>query len=140
MMRCYDESILDRSRLRLPTTAAGVARQGTCGNYATAGLSEKTRKRGGRRVKRQRELWKGRRKVIMVGTLNIETMAGKEKELADMMERRNVDKLCLQETKWKGSKTRNIGGGCKLSYNGADGRRNKIGLVVREKLIEVSWR
>ena len=31
--------------------------------------------------------------------------------------------LCLQETKWKGSKARNIGGGCKLLYNGADGRK-----------------
>ena len=30
-----------------------------------------------------------------------------------MIERRNVDILCLQETKWKGSKARNIGGGCK---------------------------
>ena len=53
-----------------------------------------------------------------------------------MMERRNVDISCLQETKWKGSNTRNIGGGCKLFYNGADGRKNGIGLVVREKLAE----
>ena len=43
------------------------------------------------------------------------------------MERRNVDILCLQETKWKGSKARNIGGGCKLFYNGSDGRRNRVG-------------
>ena len=40
-----------------------------------------------------------------------------------MMERRNVDILCLQETKWKGSKARNIGGGCKIFYNGADGKK-----------------
>ena len=52
-----------------------------------------------------------------------------------MMERRNVDILCLQETKWKGSKARNIGGGCKLFYNGANGR-NGIGIVVREELAE----
>ena len=39
------------------------------------------------------------------------------------MERRNVDILCLQETKWKGSKARNIGGGCKLFYNGAYGKK-----------------
>ena len=31
--------------------------------------------------------------------LNIETMTGKGRELADMMERRNVDTLCLQKTK-----------------------------------------
>ena len=36
-----------------------------------------------------------------------------------------ISLLCLQETKWKGSKARNIGSGCKLFYNGAD--RKKVG-------------
>ena len=71
---CYvDKSIPDRSRPGLPTIASSVARQGTCGNYATAGLSENKRWREGRRMKRQRELWKGRRALIRVGTLNIGT-------------------------------------------------------------------
>ena len=52
------------------------------------------------------------------------------------MEQRNVDILCPQETNWKGSKARNIGGGCKLFYNRADGRKNGIGIVVREELAE----
>ena len=85
-------------------------------------------------MKRQQEVWKGRRSLISVGTLNIGTMTGREREPEDMMERRNVDILWLQETKWKGSKARNIGGGCKLFYNGADGRKNGIGIVVREEL------
>ena len=59
------------------------------------------------------------------------------RELANIMERRKVDVLCQQETKWKGSKARNIEGGCKLFYNGADGRRNGIRIVVREKLVEI---
>ena len=123
-MRNHCKSIPDRSRPGLPTTASGVAQQGTCGNYATAKHCEnKSRKRGGRRVKKQREAWKGRCSLIRVGTLNIGTMTGRGRELADMMERRNVDILCLQETKWKGSKTRNIGGGCKIFYSGADGRK-----------------
>ena len=63
-------------------------------------------------------------------------MTGRGKELADMMEQRNVDILCLQETKWKGSKARNIGGGCKLFYKRANRRRNGIGILVREKLAE----
>ena len=131
------QSIPDQSRPGLLTTSSDVAQQGTCGNYATAKHSEnKSRKRGGRRVKKQREGWKGRRSLIRVGTLNIGTMTGRGRELADMMERRNVDILCLQETKWKGSKARNIGGGCKLFYNGADGRKNGIGIVVREELAE----
>ena len=136
-MHNHCKSIPDRSRPRLPTTASGVTQQGTCRNYATAKQSEnKSRKRGGRRVKKQREAWKGRCSLIRVGTLNIGTMTGRGRELADMMERRNVDILCLQETKWKGNKARNIGGGYKIFYNGADGRKNGIGIVLREELDE----
>ena len=50
-------------------------------------------------------------------------MTGRGRELADMMEQRNVDILCLQETKWKESKARNIGSEFKLFYNGADGKK-----------------
>ena len=50
-------------------------------------------------MKKQREVWKERRSLIRLGTLNIGTMTGKGRELADMMKRRNVDILCLQETK-----------------------------------------
>ena len=136
-MRYNHQSTPDRSRPGLPTTASDVAQQGNCGNYAIAKYSEnKSRKKGGRRVKRQREVWKGRRSLIRVGALNIGTMTGRGRELADMMERRNVDILCLQKTKWKGSKARNIGGGCKLFYNGAHGRINGIEIVVREELVE----
>ena len=125
-MRNHCQSIPDWWRPGLPTTASGVAQQGTCENYATAKQSEnKSRKRGGRRVKKQRESWKGRCSLIRVGTLNIVTMTGRGRELADMMERRNVDILCLQETKWKGSKARNIGSGCKIFYNGADGKKKR---------------
>ena len=136
-MSNHYQSIPDRSRPGLPTTASGVAQQGTCRNYATAKHSKnKSRKRGERQMKKQREVWKGRRSLITVGTLNIGTMTGRGRELADMVERRNVDILCLQETKRKGSKARNIGGGCKLFYNGADGRKNGIGIVVREEMAE----
>ena len=114
-MRYVDYSIPDRSRLGLPTTASRVGRQGTCGKFVTAGFSEnKRRKRGGRRVKRQREMWKERRTLIRVDTLNIGIMTGRGKELEDMMEQRNADILSLQETKWKRSEAINIGGGCKL--------------------------
>ena len=68
MICCDDKSIPDRSRPGLPTTASGIARQGTCGNYDTAVLSENKRKRGGRRVKRQWEMLKGRQTLIRVGT------------------------------------------------------------------------
>ena len=86
-MRYNHESIRDRSRPGLPTTASGVTQQGTSGNYATAEhIENKRRKRGGRRVKRQWEVWKGRRSLVRVGPLNIETMTGRGRELTDLME------------------------------------------------------
>ena len=63
-------------------------------------------------------------------------MTGRERELTDMMEQRNAGILCLQKTKWKGSKASNLGVGCKLIYNGGDGRKNGIGIVLREELAE----
>ena len=38
---------------------------------------------------------------MKVGTLNVGTMTGKGRELAEMMVKRKVDILCVQETKWK---------------------------------------
>ena len=131
-MRNNYQSIPDQLRPGLPTTASGVAQQGTCGNYATAKHSENKRRKASKEAARSVE----RRSLIRVGTLNIGMMNGRGREQADMMKRRNVDILCLQETKWKGSTARNIGGGCKIFYNGADERKNGIGIVLREELLE----
>ncbi|KAK3568429.1 hypothetical protein QTP86_006942 [Hemibagrus guttatus] len=107
--------IPDRSRPGLTTTAIGaVDLQGAGGNWATVG----GRSRGGRRVRRQREKRKG-----------------KGRELADMMERRKVDILCVQETRWKGSKARSIGAGFKLFYYGVDSKRNGVGVVLKEEFV-----
>ena len=50
-----------------------------------------------------------------------------------MMARRKVDILCVQETRWKGNKARNIGGGYKLFYHGVDGKRNGEGVILKEE-------
>ena len=42
--------------------------------------------------------------------------------------------MCLKETKWKGSKARELGNGFKLFYVGEDGRRNWVGIVLDDKL------
>ncbi|KAK3553438.1 hypothetical protein QTP70_003587 [Hemibagrus guttatus] len=124
--------IPDRSRTRLTTTAIGaVDLQGAGGNWATVGR----RSRGGRRVHRQREKRKGKSVGLRIGTLNVGTMTGKGRELADMMERRKVDILCVQETRWKGSKARSIGAGFKLFYYGVDSKRNGVGVVLKEKFV-----
>ncbi|KAK3563790.1 hypothetical protein QTP86_034520 [Hemibagrus guttatus] len=63
------------------------------------------------------------------------TCEGKGRELADMMERRKVDILCVQETRWKGSKARSIGAGFKLFYYGVDSKRNGVGVVLKEEFV-----
>ncbi|KAK3536314.1 hypothetical protein QTP86_002939 [Hemibagrus guttatus] len=101
------------------------------GNWATVGR----RSRGGRRVRRQRVKRKGKSVGLRIGTLNVGTMTGKGRELADMMERRKVDILCVQETRWKGSKARSIGAGFKLFYYGVDSKRNGVGVVLKEEFV-----
>ncbi|KAK3549329.1 hypothetical protein QTP70_034557 [Hemibagrus guttatus] len=124
--------IPDRSRPGLTTTAIGaVDLQGAGGNWATVGR----RSRGGRRVRRQRERRKGKSVGLRIGTLNVGTMTGKGRELADVMERRKVDILCVQETRWKGSKARSIGAGFKLFYYGVDSKRNGVGVVLKEEFV-----
>ncbi|KAK3550470.1 hypothetical protein QTP86_029428 [Hemibagrus guttatus] len=124
--------IPDQSRPGLTTTAIGaVDLQGAGGNWATVGR----RSRGGRRVHRQREKRKGKSVGLRIGTLNVGTMTGKGRELADMMERRKVDILCVQETRWKGSKARSIGAGFKLFYYGVDSKRNGVGVVLKEEFV-----
>ncbi|KAK3556174.1 hypothetical protein QTP70_005567 [Hemibagrus guttatus] len=116
----------------LTTTAIGaVDLQGAGGNWATVGR----RSRGGRRVHRQREKRKGKSVGLRIGTLNVGTMTGKGRELAEMMEKRKVDILCVQETRWKCSKARSIGAGFKLFYYGVDSKRNGVGVVLKEEFV-----
>ena len=120
----------DRSWPGSTKTASGtVVQQGAAGKYATVG---QMRKRGGNHV---RDKHKGRKMEVKVGTLNVGIMTGKGRELADMMVKRKVDIPCVQETRWKGSKARNIGDGCKIFYHGEDGRRNGVGVILKEDYI-----
>ncbi|KAK3573700.1 hypothetical protein QTP86_032065, partial [Hemibagrus guttatus] len=121
-----------RSRPRLTTTAIGaIDLKGAGGNWATVGR----RSTGGRTVHRQKEKRKGKSVGLRIGTLNVGTMTGKGRKLADMMERRKVDILCVQETRRKGSKSRSIGAGFKLFYYGVDSKRNGVGVVLKEEFV-----
>ena len=123
----------DRSGLGLTKTVSGtVGQQGAVGKYATVG---RRRKRGGKHVRDKQKRRMGRKMEVKVGTQNLGTMTGKGRELADMMMKRKVDILCVQETKWTGSKARNIGDGCKIFYHGKDGRRNGVGVILSEEYI-----
>nr|GEY38319.1 hypothetical protein [Tanacetum cinerariifolium] len=66
---------------------------------------------------------------IRVGSWNIGTLTGKFLELVDALRRKKVDIACFQETKWKGSRTRE-GNQYKLWYSGSATARNGVGVVV----------
>ncbi|XP_037792148.1 uncharacterized protein LOC119587490 [Penaeus monodon] len=71
---------------------------------------------------------------LKIGTLNVGSMTARSHELVDLMERRKIRIMCLQETKWKGSKPKELGNGFKLFYTGDDGRKNRVGIVLDEEL------
>ncbi|VDL74425.1 unnamed protein product [Nippostrongylus brasiliensis] len=72
------------------------------------------------------------KKLVQIGTLNVGTLSGKSREVDDLMKRRNIQILCLQETRWKGEKAKEIGEGIKLFYKGEDGRKNGVGIAISE--------
>ena len=41
--------------------------------------------------------------------------------------------LCVEETRLKGSKAKNIGGGYKLFNHGADGKSNGVGVILKKE-------
>ncbi|VDO20342.1 unnamed protein product [Haemonchus placei] len=65
------------------------------------------------------------KKLVRIGTLNVGSLTGKFREV-----------LCLQWTRWKGAKAREIGEGVKLYYNGDDTKRNGVAIAVAESLKE----
>ncbi|EPB77675.1 hypothetical protein ANCCEY_03266 [Ancylostoma ceylanicum] len=52
------------------------------------------------------------------------------------MKRERIHVLCLQETRWKGSKSREIGDGIKLFYHGLEAKRNSVAIAVSGPLKE----
>ncbi|VDO87373.1 unnamed protein product [Heligmosomoides polygyrus] len=76
------------------------------------------------------------KKLVRLGTLNVRILTGISREVADLMKRRRIEILCLQETRWKGAKAKEIGEGVKLLYNGEDTKRNGVKIAVTESLKE----
>ena len=50
------------------------------------------------------------------------------------MQRKMLEVLCVQETRWKGGRARKLGGGYKLLHTGGDGRSNGVGIIVSEEI------
>ncbi|XP_064107935.1 uncharacterized protein LOC135216493 [Macrobrachium nipponense] len=66
-----------------------------------------------------------------MGQLNIGSMTGRGRELAELMRIKRVDILCVQETLWKGNRAKELGDGYELIYSGANEQgRNGVGVVL----------
>ena len=65
---------------------------------------------------------------VAVGILNVGTLTERSMELIDVMERRKSIVFCLQATKWKWQKIREMDNGYKLYYNRVDDRGMLWGL------------
>jgi hypothetical protein len=72
---------------------------------------------------------------IRVGSWNVGSLTGKLKELVDTASKRHVNILCVQETKWKGQKVKEVENtGSKLWYLGTVGNKNGVGILIDKTL------
>jgi len=77
---------------------------------------------------------------VRVGSWNIGSLMGKSIELVKILKKRNINIAYVQETRWVGSKARDVDG-FKLWYSGGSRDRNGVGILVdgdlREQVVEV---
>ena len=109
-MRVVYAFITDRSRPGITTTVTSDWASRAASGHATW-KQRRCEQQWKRKKERNEERKKAKKIKLKVATLNVGTMTGKGREVADLMERRGVDILCAQETRWKGEKARCIGGG-----------------------------
>ena len=64
-------------------------------------------------------------------------MMGRSREIVDLVQRRKVNVLCTQETRWKGAKAREVGERYKFYYYGVENGRNGIGIILEKELEEL---
>ena len=69
------------------------------------------------------------------GSWNVGSLTGKLRELVDTATRRHINILCVQETKWKGQKAKEVDNiGFKLWYTGTVTNRNIVGVLINKSL------
>jgi exonuclease III len=84
-------------------------------------------------MQRVRKLAKPNR--VRVGTWNVASLTGKLREVVDTMIRRRVNILCVQETKWKGQKAKEVEDtDFKLWYTGNTSTKNDVDIVLDKSL------
>jgi hypothetical protein len=86
-----------------------------------------------RRMRRVRKLAEPSR--LRVGTWNVGSLTSKLREIVDTMIRRRVNILCVQETKWKGQKVKEVEyTGFKFWYTGTMTNKNGVGIMLDKSL------
>jgi len=84
-------------------------------------------------VRRARKLVEPTR--IRLGSWNVGYLTGRLRELVDSAIRRRVNILCVQETKWKGQKAKEVEDtGFKLWYTGTTTNRNGARVLIDKSL------
>jgi exonuclease III len=72
---------------------------------------------------------------LRVGTWNVGSLTGKLREIVDTMIRRHVNILCVQETKWKGQKAKEMEDtSFKLWYTRTMANKNGVDIVLDKSL------
>ena len=94
-------------------------------------VPQKSRLRLKKLVKKKKK--KGK---LRIASWNVGSLTGKGRELVDVMQRRKIMILCIQETKWKGKSARMLGEGYKIYYAGESTRRNGVGIILHPELQE----
>ncbi|KAM2399376.1 hypothetical protein ACFXTH_035947 [Malus domestica] len=116
--------------------------QSCLGAYALINFTRDTQKkyfdpirRG--RVKKLGQKGRVQESKMRLGTWNIGTLTGKSMEVVEVMVRRRINIMCLQETKWVGRKANDLeNSGFKLWYSGTNRTRNGVGIIVDKTLTQ----
>ncbi|XP_047469168.1 uncharacterized protein LOC125025240 [Penaeus chinensis] len=127
-----DQRISDRGKAS-PVSDAQVYRRTLVRNGLRLPYQERTAKEDSSK-KRKRKEEKSKGTVWRLATLNVGSMTGRGREIVDFMEKRKINIMCVQETKWKGAKAKELGNGFKLFYTGTDRRRNGVGIILDDNL------
>ncbi|XP_021747807.1 craniofacial development protein 2-like [Chenopodium quinoa] len=79
---------------------------------------------------------------LRIGSWNVGSLTGKSAEVVEVMKRRRVNIMCLQETRWTREGARGLVLGYKVWYVGQEtshmnkngGARNGVGVILNERL------
>ena len=73
------------------------------------------------------------KKVTRIASFNVGSLTGRTAELAAELYRRKIDICTLQETRWAGAKSTNIGEGYKLLFNRSVRTKSGVGIAVSKR-------